>query len=179
MREGRDGREPSGRLEATEQMEAPMAEKTTRAGSSARREARSDRPRTERTERERGRNEREQRADRTARGRGSRSRADREQPRIAAPNATRDERRWIEDNAGELSKTTLRAKWIHGDERADRNGQTLATRDPDVIRRWAEDRGGRPAAASRERDGGRPRTLRIDFPAGGSSRRLEPISWEE
>jgi hypothetical protein len=97
---------------------------------------------------------------------------------VKAPNATPDERRFLEKNAGKLSKSTLRAKWIHGDERADRNGQTLATRDPDVIRRWAEARGAQPATVAR-RDGEAPRTLRFDFPSNGPSSRLEPIDWEE
>lgn len=76
------------------------------------------------------------------------------------------------------------AKWIHSrDEHADRPGQTLATRDPDVIRGWAEARGGEPATVAR-RDGERPRTLPFDFPQGGQGnrsgrRRLEPIGWED
>jgi hypothetical protein len=97
-------------------------------------------------------------------------------PDVKATNVSRDERRFLESNAARLSKSTLRAKWIHGDERPDRNGQTVATRDPDVIRRWAEARGAQPATVSR-RDG-EVRTLRFDFPAGGRAARLEPIEWE-
>jgi hypothetical protein len=113
--------------------------------------------------------------DRTERGRSGGSSADTKAP---APNATAEERKFIEKNSAKLSKSTLRAKWIHGDERPDRNGQTLATRDTDVIRRWAEARGGQPATVGR-RDGSRPRTLRFDFSSNGSSSRLEPVEWEE
>jgi hypothetical protein len=99
-------------------------------------------------------------------------------PEVKAPNASSDERKFLERNADKLSKTTLRAKWTHGDEGPDRNGQTLATRDPDVIRRWAEERGGKPATVGR-RDGQRPRVLRFDFPRNGRQQRLEEISWDD
>jgi hypothetical protein len=98
--------------------------------------------------------------------------------KVTAPNATREERQFLDKNASKLSKSTLRAKWMHGDDRPDRNGQTLATRDPDVIRRWADARGAQPATVAR-RDGRRPRTLRFDFPQNGTSSRLEPIDWTE
>jgi hypothetical protein len=96
----------------------------------------------------------------------------------STPNASPEERRFLEKNASKLSKSTLRAKWIHGRERPDRNGQTLATRDPEVIRHWADERKGQPATVAR-RDNSRPRTLRFDFPSNGNSSRLEPIDWDE
>lgn len=99
---------------------------------------------------------------------------------LSAPNASRDERRWLERNKSKLSPTTLRAKWIHKtDDRPDRNGQTLATRSRDVIRRWAEERRATPVAATRDDANGRPRTLRLDFPGGSSGGRLQPVSWDE
>lgn len=98
--------------------------------------------------------------------------------KISAANATREERAFLEKNASKLSKSTLRAKWVHGAEGPDRKGQTLATRDPEVIRRWADARRAQPATVGR-RDGERARTLRFDFPANGSSPRLEPIDWDE
>ncbi len=99
---------------------------------------------------------------------------------LTAPNASRDERRWLERHKSKLSPTTLRAKWIHepGD-RPDRNGQTLATRSRDVIRRWAEERRATPVAATREDGNGRPRTLRLDFPGGSSGASLQPVTWDE
>ena len=78
-----------------------------------------------------------------------------------------------------LSAATLRAKWIGSpDDHADRPGQTLATRNHDVIRQWAEERRGQPATVPSTRHGGRAGVLRIDFPGFGGDR-LEPISWEE
>jgi hypothetical protein len=109
---------------------------------------------------------------------GRRSERSGAEQKITAPNATREERKFLDKNAAKLSKSTLRAKWMHGDDKPDRNGQTLATRDPDVIRRWADARGAQPATVAR-REGQRARTLRFDFPSNGTSSRLEPIDWDE
>ncbi len=100
---------------------------------------------------------------------------------ITAKNTNSEDRRYMEKYRDDLSKTTLRAKWIHSpDEHEDRPGQTLATRTPDVVRAWAESRGGKPATVetSRSDKDGRPHVLRIDFP-GGSGRRLSSISWDD
>jgi hypothetical protein len=104
---------------------------------------------------------------------------EKEEPMVTtiAPNASPEERRFVEENQDLLSKSTLRAKWIHGrDERADRRGQTLATRSHDVIRAWAKARNARPATVAR-RQGERPRTLRLDF--NEPTERLQPIDWDE
>jgi hypothetical protein len=96
-------------------------------------------------------------------------------------NERPEDRRFLERHGDALSESTKRARWIHSpDERPDRRGQTLATRSPEVIRAWADARGGRPATATRG-DDGRPRTLRMAFRDGDDSsrRRLEDISWEE
>jgi len=99
-------------------------------------------------------------------------------------NANADDRRFLERHGSRLSDSTHRAKWIHSrDEKADRPGQTLATRSPEVVRAWAEARGGRPATATRG-DDGRPRSLRIRFrddngDGGSRSSRLEEISWDD
>lgn len=96
-----------------------------------------------------------------------------------APNANADDRKFLDRYGDHLSKTTHRAKWIHSpDERPDRKGQTLATRSHDVIKAWAEERDGQPAAATRGPDG-RPRVLRFDFRQNDSRSRLEPIDWSE
>jgi hypothetical protein len=77
---------------------------------------------------------------------------------------------------GEVSRDASRYKWVDSDDsRPDHNGQTLATKDHDVIRHWAEARGGKPATTT---SNGRPRVLRIDFPGyGGDS--LRKISWDD
>jgi hypothetical protein len=52
------------------------------------------------------------------------------------------------------------------------------TTDHDEIRRWAEERGGRPALAVEQQD--QPLGLRIEFPEDrDQSDGLLPISWEE
>lgn len=57
---------------------------------------------------------------------------------------------------------------------------TRTTTDHEEIRRWAEERGGRPAAVVDSRDssnvaGG----LRIDFPDYDSGETLQEITWAE
>jgi hypothetical protein len=51
------------------------------------------------------------------------------------------------------------------------------TTDHETIRRWAEERGGRPATVKATESGGEPGVLRFDF--GDQDEGLEPISWEE
>ena len=98
--------------------------------------------------------------------------------RITAKNVTPEERAFLEEHADELSKTTLRAKWIHGrDEHADRPGQSLATRDHATIQRWAEERKAAPATVPGTEHGQLPGVLRFDFPGFGG-RTLEHIPWE-
>jgi hypothetical protein len=97
--------------------------------------------------------------------------------RITAKNVNAQDRRFLDEHAGGLSPTTLRAKWIHEpNEHEDRPGQSLATRSTDVIRAWAEERGGQPATV-RTKKSDQPRTLRLDFPGYGGAR-LERIDWD-
>jgi hypothetical protein len=57
---------------------------------------------------------------------------------------------------------------------------TKTTTDHDEIRRWVEERGGRPATVKGTESGGEDAgVLRIDFPGVGEEERLEEISWEE
>ncbi len=93
--------------------------------------------------------------------------------------ARREDADYLKRFGEKLSATTRRAHWI-GDQREheDRRGQTLATRNHDVIRRWAEERGAAPATIRSSRQDGRPRVLRFDFPDyGGQS--LERIHWPD
>ncbi len=53
------------------------------------------------------------------------------------------------------------------------------TTDHDVIRKWAEERDGRPVSVKGTGDNDDPGVLRIDFPGGAGSDRFEEISWEE
>lgn len=56
--------------------------------------------------------------------------------------------------------------------------QAQTTTDHDVIRRWTEDRGGRPATVKRTA-GEEPGILRIDFPGYSGEESLEKIGWDD
>ena len=53
------------------------------------------------------------------------------------------------------------------------------TTDHQEIRRWAEERGGRPASVARTETDGEPGILRIDFPPYGNEGKLEDVSWDD
>ena len=56
---------------------------------------------------------------------------------------------------------------------------TKVTTDHEEIRRWAEERGGRPAAVVGPQKENIAGGLRIDFPDYDSGEQLEEISWTE
>jgi hypothetical protein len=58
-------------------------------------------------------------------------------------------------------------------------GESKTTTDHDEIRRWVEERGGRPARVKGTGSDGDPGILRIDFPGRGDDESLEEISWDE
>ncbi len=101
-----------------------------------------------------------------------------EAPKVKATNVTPEEARFIAEHEEDLSDSTKRAKWVHSpDEGPDRPGQTLATREHEVIRRWADARGGKPATVPGTEHGDHAGVLRITFGDGGN--RLEEIDWDE
>ena len=56
--------------------------------------------------------------------------------------------------------------------------QRTHTTDHETIRRWAEERGGKPATVRRTASNGEPGLLRINFP-GYAEDSLEDITWDE
>jgi hypothetical protein len=59
------------------------------------------------------------------------------------------------------------------------DNESKTTTDHDEIRRWAEDRGGKPATVKGTESGGEDAgILRIDFPRGEEDR-LDEVSWDE
>jgi len=59
-------------------------------------------------------------------------------------------------------------------------GESTTTTNHDEIRRWVEERGGRPARVKDTGSGdGDPGILRIDYPGGSGDDTLEEISWDE
>ncbi len=53
------------------------------------------------------------------------------------------------------------------------------TTDHDEIKRWAEERDGKPASVKGTEDGDEAGILRFDFPGGAGEDKLEHISWED
>jgi hypothetical protein len=53
------------------------------------------------------------------------------------------------------------------------------TIDHEEIRRWVEERQGRPATVKATGSSEEPGVLRIDFPGGVGEESLQPISWED
>jgi hemerythrin superfamily protein len=69
---------------------------------------------------------------------------------------------YLKQHGEELSRSIQRARWIHSTkEHEERPGQTLATRNHEVIRQWAEHRRARPCTTSGA-DPERPRVLRFN-----------------
>jgi hypothetical protein len=63
------------------------------------------------------------------------------------------------------------------DEDPERPGRSLATTHHEVIKRWAEERGGVPATVAGTEHGDHLGVLRFDF--GGESDNLRHVTWEE
>jgi hypothetical protein len=63
------------------------------------------------------------------------------------------------------------------DDDPERQGRSLATTSHEVIRTWAEERGGVPATVEGTEHGDRLGVLRFDF--GGENERLRHVSWDE
>jgi hypothetical protein len=63
------------------------------------------------------------------------------------------------------------------DDDPERPGRILATTHHDVIKRWAEERGGKPATVAGTEHGDRLGVLRFDF--GGENENLRHVSWDE
>lgn len=57
--------------------------------------------------------------------------------------------------------------------------ESHTTTDHDEIRNWVEQHGGQPAAVRDTSEGKEPGVLRIDFPGGAGTDRLEHIDWDE
>ncbi len=63
------------------------------------------------------------------------------------------------------------------DDEPERDGRSLATTSHDVIRQWADKRGGKPATVDGTEHGDHLGVLRFDF--GGDNERLREVSWDE
>lgn len=89
-----------------------------------------------------------------------------------------EDQKYLKQFGGKLSPSTRRAKWISSpDDHEDHKGQSLATRNHEVIKRWAEQRGASPATVSGTQHDDRLGVLRFDFPGYGG-RKLEAVDWD-
>jgi hypothetical protein len=97
------------------------------------------------------------------------------------PEGVADEdKKYLKKFGDKLSDSTRRAKWIgSADDHADHDGQSLVTRNHDVIMKWAEERGAKPATVAGTEHSDRVGVLRFDFPGGDDGGRLQEVSWDE
>ncbi len=58
-------------------------------------------------------------------------------------------------------------------------GESKTTTNHDLIRKWAEERGGEPSKIASTGDGGDPGLIRIHFPEYSSDEPFEKISWDD
>ena len=58
-------------------------------------------------------------------------------------------------------------------------GESKVTRDHDEIRRWIEERGGRPAGVIGTGGKGDPGMIRVDFPGFSGEGSLQELSWDD
>ena len=58
-------------------------------------------------------------------------------------------------------------------------GGSMITTDHNAIRKWMDDRGGKPAAVKGTGSGSDPGILRVAFPGFGEKQSLKEISWDE
>ncbi len=95
----------------------------------------------------------------------------------ATKTAVMNDERFLKQHRNKLSESTLRAKWMNStSDREERPGQTLATRNHDVIKQWVAERKAQPATVPGTEHEGRPGVLRFDFPGYGGDN-LEHIEW--
>jgi hypothetical protein len=58
-------------------------------------------------------------------------------------------------------------------------GESKSTTDHETIRRWVEERNGKPSAVKATKEESETGILRIDFPGYSGKDTLEEISWDE
>jgi hypothetical protein len=89
---------------------------------------------------------------------------------------------YLDKYGDKLSDSTKRAQWIESPgDKPDHDGQTLATRNHDVIKKWAEERNATPATIEGTEHDDHLGVLRFDFPGYDSSKnsKLKQVSWDE
>jgi hypothetical protein len=81
---------------------------------------------------------------------------------------------------GDWSKPQRRwIAFIKGNKETMMAGEAKTTTDHEEIRRWVEERGGKPACVKGTGSKGNPGMLRIDYPGYSGEETLQEISWDE
>jgi len=95
------------------------------------------------------------------------------------PKVSAEDKRFLKKYEDKLARTTKSAKWISDpNDHEDHKGQTLATRNHEVIMRWARERDARPATVPGTEHDGHLGVLRFDFP-GYEGAELQEVDWDE
>lgn len=78
-----------------------------------------------------------------------------------------------------LPRSVCEAHWINSpNEHESHPGESLVTRNHEVIRKWAEERAAVPATVPGTEHDGHLGVLRFDFP-GYTGRTLEHVTWDQ
>ncbi len=96
-----------------------------------------------------------------------------------AEAVSKEDKKYLDKYGDKLSRSTQYAKWIGSpDEHEDHKGQSLVTRNHDVIQKWAEERDAVPATVPGTEHGDHLGVLRFNFPGFGG-KDLQEVSWED
>ncbi len=97
---------------------------------------------------------------------------------LKAKNVNQEDIDFLNKYGDKLNDTTKRAKWLHTpQEHEDSHGESLATRSPEVIKHWAEERKAVPATVAGTEHGDHLGVLRFNFPGYGGEK-LQEVSWD-
>ena len=92
---------------------------------------------------------------------------------------SKEDKNFIDKYGEKLSDSTQYAQWIaNPKEHEDHHGASLVTRNHDVIKHWAEERGAKPSTVPGTEHGDHLGVLRFNFPGYGG-KDLEEVSWDE
>ncbi len=94
-------------------------------------------------------------------------------------NISKEDKKYLERYGDKLSDSAQYAQWISSaDDHEDHPGQSLLTRNHDVIKEWAEERKAVPATVPGTQHGDHLGVLRFNFPGYGGDN-LEEVSWDD
>lgn len=98
---------------------------------------------------------------------------------VQGQNLTKEDREFVEKHWNNIGESVKNAKWINKvGQTEDHPGQTLVTRNHDVIKHWAEERGATPATVPNDMHDGYLGVMRLNFPGHGGAG-LVATTWQE